>query len=768
MAVSASAMTAEDQLRFADGLYVREMHDMAVREYLVLVRDFPQFDKLDTVLFRIAECYRRLGERAGAERFYRRVMTEFPTSPYRFRAELRRAELFADGGQRADAVSLFRALLAANPPEDIRAPAQFYLGQSLEEMGAAADAQDAFRAVIRDAPGSPFVSYACLALADSYRRAGDRDAERRELYRLAIENPAGDRVAAEALFQLGELAFGAADYPAASDAYKKLLERFPADERSREAKLRAAWSWLHVGRQEEALALANTSVGPDAPDAEEWLYLKANALRRLSRRDEARVAYEDLLARHPRGRTASSAAYEKALLAFQVRDYAQAVRDASAAPAEGDIEEDVYWLLAESHAGLGEPAKALEYYARIAEKFPDSPRAPQALFETGRLKQDASSWVEASDAYRRLAKKHPEHALAPAALHASGVCRTRAEQRDEALKDWALLAKQYPGYEKADEVLYQKAVAEMQGGKAKAAMATLDGLLEKHPDSGVAAEARYARGMLRDEAGQWADAEREFRGAIAKEPAAKLRQAAEYRLALVLQKQGNADESARLIQSLIGGPLRAEMPPALLEWLARYQLERKAFPEAAAAADALAEADGADWRQIGGYLAGVARMGAGDSGAARDALARALAEDARTPDAARAALSLADLELAAGRHDDARAAYEKAASLAESPDLIAVRARSYYGLGRAAEAQGALDAAARYYLGVAVLFDDAELSAESLARAADVFGRLDRPAEREQAMKELKQRYPDSRWMDGTGTVSDEHSATGMEHQVTQ
>ena len=71
-----------------------------------------------------------------------------------------------------------------------------------------------------------------------------------------------------------------------------------------------------------------------------------------------------------------------------------------------------------------------------------------------------------------------------------------------------------------------------------------------------------------------------------------------------------------------------------------------------------------------------------------------------------------------------------------------IRARSYFGLGRAAEMGEDWNRAARYYLGVGILFDDPEITPESLHRAAIALGRAGRNEERARALEELKERYP--------------------------
>jgi TolA-binding protein len=67
-------------------------------------------------------------------------------------------------------------------------------------------------------------------------------------------------------------------------------------------------------------------------------------------------------------------------------------------------------------------------------------------------------------------------------------------------------------------------------------------------------------------------------------------------------------------------------------------------------------------------------------------------------------------------------------------------------LGRAAEIGQNYAQASRYFMSVAILYDDPKLVPEALYRAALSYDRLKRAADRDKAAQELVQRYPQSSW----------------------
>ena len=750
-ALAAGAQThapSSDRMQFADGLYVRGMYDLAVKEYLLVIRDEPAGVPLDTALFRAGECNRQLGRREMAERYYKRILTDFPQSPHRFLAEFRRAELFVTAGQYLDGANLLRALLDAGPPDDVAASAEYFLGTSLDKLGQAGEAERRLKTVIDKHPTSPFYGYACQALADLGQRAGKPAAEVRELYRLAAERPATPRAGAEALFQWAEHAFKAGDFEESAKAYEQLLEKYPGDRRVPEARLQIAWAFLQSGKNAAALKLADERVAAgEEAGREDWLYIKANALRQLQRADLALAAYDELARQFPGGARQPAAAYEKALIAFRRGQHEKVIEQLAGPSPSAAVEEDRGWLLAESYAALNRPAEALERFQSLAEKFPESDRAAQALYRQAELQQAAGDFEAAAAACRKIAEKYPRHPLVPDALFTAGYAHARLDRHDEALRDWTALLDKYPDYRQADVALYQVAVAQIRLGKEADALRTLEKLLKEYAKTDRAVDALVALSILHEQAGKLDKAEEAVRDALARKPLEAELPRLKYRLATLLQKQGREDESAALLQTLLDTPVRRDMPPAMLEWLADLQLRREAPADALKAAQALVDQAGTpEWKQIGWYWVGRSREAAGEQDRALEAYARALDQDARTLEAAEAALRLGDLRLATGDAALAETAYQAAAERATDPEAMSLRARSYFGLGRAAAARENWEDAARFYMSVAVLYDDPELAPHSLFEAAVAFEKAGRSDEQRKALEELRARYPASGW----------------------
>ncbi len=739
---------AASQRQFADGLYSRGLHELALTEYEALLGESPDFSGRDAVLFRRAECFRELGKKRFAEEAYRRVLREHPGSPYRFRAEFRRAELFLAGQQYEKAESLFAALVASNPPSGVMASSTYFLGYARDRLGKAVEAEDSYREVVDRHADSSYFAYASLALAQLCFAGNGRDAEAVELLRALQKESPTDRVAAEALFLLADAAYRADNYSESASLYQLLMERFPDDRRATESKLQAAWSLYREGKHADALEMARDATeGVDGPLSADWLYLRANAERKTGEKRASIGTYDRLLGAFPANRVSAGAAYEQLLLFFGEGEYEKiSERGPQLVPAP-DVREDYLWLMAESFAQLNRDEDALQAFESLASEFPDTDRAAAAIFRQARILQTGKDAAAAVLLYEEVADRFPSSELAAEALYTAGSCRLGKQQLEKAIGNWSRLKERYPDFERGDDAQFQKGLAEMKLGKNQAAESTFLGLIGDTPGSPRVANALYWCAVISDNRGDSSESEQRLRSALEKGPDELLEGTLRYRLAAVLQKQERFDEAASLLQSLLECSIAAEMSNSLLEWLARFRINRKEAAQAEAAASLLASRETSpDWRQIALYLQGEALALGGHTGKAHEAFAAVVVVEAGTKEKVLAAERLGDLSLAEGRLERAERYYGMAAELASASELPAIQARSYFGLGRVAEAGKDWPEAARRYLSVGILFDNAELTPEAMYLSARNLEKAGKSRERKKVAQELLERYPGSEW----------------------
>lgn len=739
-------LNADEQMRFADGIYLRGFYETAVGEYLVLLRDYPASLHVPAALYRAGECYRQMGNQTGAERFYQRVAAEYPDSEQAPRAQLRRAEAAIAAGRYADALPLLQAVGSAQPAAETAAAATYYLGFARWKSGDRRDAEAAYAQILKDHGQSPYAAYAALDLVELHAGETGTETNVAAWCEQAVAAAATPAVKAEALFRWGDWAYRQERYQTAADVLQTLQVELPGEPRARDALRAAGWSLYYLDRAPEALAMADKqlAVAPDAESAAAALYLRANCLRKMNRDGEALGDYERVAREYPGTSFAGRAAYEIMATHFKRGEWEPAL---VAAPPQPDAANaaDVLWMRAESERALGRVDLARGRYETLVREFPKAPQAVPALLRLGEMARAAGQWQDAARLFRRVAEEHPRHEAVPAALQASALARQRGGDAAGALADWDALLSRKPDENMAAEARLQKALVLVELKKRQQALEVLDALVRDRPDGMAVARAQYWRGALLADREQWESAENALRASLSAGPDAQTASLARLRLAVVLQRQGRLDEAADQIEPLLADDRLVADNSALVEWLAHRRFDQGQYERTRQAAQVLAaNAREASWRQIGWYWAGVAQAQLGNEKAALEMFEKAVAEKAETREGAEAQLLLANLELKDGRSEEAAARYAAAAEAATGEAALDLRVRAYFGLGEAAEAAGQPEQAARHFLSVAVLFDDPEWTPHALYRAGRLFGQLGKPAEQAGAWQELKRRYPES------------------------
>lgn len=744
--VNARGLTAEEQARFADGIYLRGYYETAVSEYLLFLRDHLGHERTPDVLYRTGECYRQMNNQAGAERFYKRVADEYPDTLQAARAMLRRAEAALADERTDDARALLKALLKTKPGGEIAAAGLHYLGLTEQKAGDSEAAAKAFGEILKKHGDTPQATFAALELAKLGEAEKVEADKMTGWFEAAVKAAATPGARAEAMYRWGEWAYQRGQYQLAADVLQSLQMELPEERRANDALLIAAWSFYYLGRSAEALDDAEKLIAnaQDAETAASGRYLRANCLRRMNRDGEALQDYEYVAGNHPGTTFAGRAAYEIMVTHFKRGDYAKAL---SAMPGQPDKSQaaDVLWMRAESERELGRLELARARYETLLTDFPKSAQAPAALMRLGAMARAAGQHAEAADRFRRVADDYPRYEGVADALKEAALARQSGGDAAQALEDWnALLVKKIPA-EAAAEARLHKALVLIDLNRGAEAAALLDELLAAKPPAGLAAQAHYWRGTLLAGAEKWSEAEKAFRACLESGPDASTASLARLSLTQALQRQGRMDEAADQVEALAGDARQVADNPALMEWLIRHRFDQEDTPRALKAAEALAaHAAEPSWRQMAWYRAGICRTELGHEQQAIAAFEKAVAQDARTREGAEARLLLAMLELKTGSLARAEEYFAAAAESATDDDALNLRVRAYFGLGETAEAAGDRDKAARHFMSVAVLYDDPEWTPRALFRAGQLYEKSGNAAAQKSAWDELLERYPES------------------------
>ena len=736
---------ASDRLLLADGFFRRGMYDLAAREYSAL----SDAEKTAPVLFRLAECYRKLKKPVEADAVYCRVLELNPKGIERYRAQIQRAVLAMEG-ERFDAARVsFDSLTGDAVPVDIRQAAFYHLGECLERQSRTNEAVSAYDRLLKLKPESDYTGFGKMRLAWLLSCLPEKEPRTRaeSLYRELSALQAKPEFAADALVKLARLAAEAGRREASAGFYVELRQRFPEQSVALAVAAEGVRACLEAERGIEALGLAEWGLAQASGDLRrELLLLKAMTLQYLSRYKDAVLVYDDFITAYPVSPDLPKARYGRIRAFYQdgrYEDVLTASAQLSTPPVE--VADTLLWMQAGSAEKLNKPELAVQACSQLAEKYPDSPFADDALYRIGWLAQKSKNWTGASQAYLGLVAKKPQSELVPQALLASGVCLEQTGDTAGAIRDWSRLLLEYPQAAVVPEALYQKALVELRIKDFRAAALSLDELLSRYVKSERYAEAAFWRGSLASQDENLQRAEQLLKMAVERKLPESIDREARLQLGIVLFKLGREEEAAACFQPLLNLEMQQKIDPERLIWLAEFQLSRKNPQAALMAAQVLLDKWPGDVRkQTAHALRAKVFEQQGDFVKAAVEYRTALSINVRGSYAADAAYALAEILFKEHKYGEAEGYYKTTADFTPASEQVSLRARAYAGLMRTAVLLKKDEDAVRYAMTLAILFDDAELVPEALDTAAEIFIRTGRRQEAQGVINELLQRYPRS------------------------
>lgn len=203
---------------------------------------------------------------------------------------------------------------------------------------------------------------------------------------------------------------------------------------------------------------------PEADDPGTAYYYKAFALRALENYQGAFQAWENLIANHP-----EHDYYDNA---WEFKAYTQ------------------WWY-------LGQYLQASQTLVNFVEANPYHPRAPEFLFDAGRILERDQNLAGAADLWQRVYNEYPASAYANQALFLSGIAEYRQAKYTPALESFALYQESSRSLEALSQALFWTGKTFQQIGDQDGAQAAWQETVKTDP-TGYYSE--RARDLLQDRA----------------------------------------------------------------------------------------------------------------------------------------------------------------------------------------------------------------------------------------------------------------------------
>ena len=440
---------------------------------------------------------------------------------------------------RAAQIEHFGAALARVPESRVRSLALFFRGLAHYSEGMAADAADDsltgtahFEAAVDDLQRLLDAGVSAEMRPIAYRTRGvaltrlGRSSEAVSAYRTLIESAASDDERTDFELMLMELYYDQGQLAQTEQMAAALLAAPAAGQGGADARRKAERAYMVLvsimmsqERYDEALATATQALRrhPDSQDRGTLMLVRAQALLSLEEYPKAASAFDRFTQEHPRHPDVASAYMQLGYAREILGEYgdAAAAYQRAGERLQGTEVADALFRAGENLYNDSRFEEALERYLEVAQRYPGSPAAEQALYSAAWTYLDLDRDRASIETMARLVADYPHSDYARFAQFSIGdyhYSRKEYESAQNAYEKVVALYGETPEAQNARSLLtdleedmasrdYEAVFADFERRKYKVAVQGFEDVYEKYPRSYSALAALANKGVALEHLG---------------------------------------------------------------------------------------------------------------------------------------------------------------------------------------------------------------------------------------------------------------------------
>ncbi len=410
------SLPADDDTHALAGFKVAEMYfqggnrSQAGDAYRDFIRDFPEHGLVPHALFQAALCHDMDTALESALDDLSHLRLRYPESPFAERALMERAGLLNRSLRLERALGAYDAYLERYPQGRFVVDAMMDKALTAYRMGYFELALSIFENVMTLFPAHPRTEQAFFMRGWALFLQEGRDQEALRVCRAFLEKHPNSQWAEDVRFWIAEYAFNHGHFAEAEKEFSALAEKAASPPAKAKSLYLAGRSALAAKRLQAAIDYFAQSVQADSQTSfmDETLFYRGDTLTEMNRFDEAILAFDELILRHPTsyllypawGRKGDCqftlgevdpARFEEALVSYRVVD--------ESATADPTLKLQAAYKIGRTLDRMGRSQEALANFLRVVFRFRD---------ERARLGPDAELWfvraaTDAAQAYEKQA-----------------------------------------------------------------------------------------------------------------------------------------------------------------------------------------------------------------------------------------------------------------------------------------------------------------------------------------------------------------------------
>jgi len=732
-----------EQLDFANGLFSRGLYDLAISEYQSFIDQTPEGEFIDKAYFGLAESYFFKEDHDKATSAYQTFMSKFPQSPSLQIAWLRLGQIQFQLKKYPEALELLKKVNTSALPPSMVQTLNFYLGRSLYQFEQYEPATQYLQQASQDGVSKEYTFQSLLFLGDSSHKSKNTEGAIKA-YQQSLSHASSDEESSWANYKIAEVQFLMGDYRAAISSFSQFIDQFPGHELKRQAvtNLMSAYFNVEEFKSVEEVFTENFKKDDQLRFDFQTMYVLSNALMRQFQLVKALEAVNHALEIQGLGPEDMQSAYSKKVeILIKLKGYQQAldiIQKELAPLAKGN--DELLFFEAESYYGLSQYHAALSTYEKIINEFPQSHFSEETKWGRALTLKALGESARALALLEEFISSTTRENLKEGALYNSVLLCAQMDDDQKAIDLIGRYLEQYPKGTHVEKALYLRATLYSKIGDYESATASYQQYIKDFPDSELLPEVKFLLAYNLQAAGKFDDALESYAG-IRSSPADDKYRYSSLKNSLGILIEKNESAKAYDVLKLITDQYKDnDLSVVTFIWLGQKFIDDKQYANALAALDiAPLEKATAQQKAAVAYFKAEALFGAKEHQKAVEqydlAISMPEVDDFKNAAKVGKASSLQAMEL----FDEAGRELERIVENNPQDEAISLHAR--YHLGEIEEAQGNIDAAIKYYLLVAVLYDDQQYVPKALFKAGELLEKQQKPTEALKAYGELRERF---------------------------
>lgn len=746
-----SATKATEQLDFANGLFQRELYEMAIDEYNKIIGAFPGQSESEEATFGIAESLFFMKSYSESMDAYARFIAQYPDSRKTPIAALRSAQALFFTDKHKEAAAKFDSINENSLDGEFLQALYHYKGKVYKALGDTVRSLEYMEKAAASAKDSTQTVQIYHELAQMHKEKGDTKSAA-GYYEKAYQSAGDEQLKSVSLYNKGEALFQASEFDQAAQAFGAILTDYPEQNITGDALANLILSFYNLKKYQEAIDIFNQH-SQKIPQAGKYFnayYIVAVSYAQLEKYKESLNSLDKALSlAELTEEDKNKAVLKKSEVMAKSNDFQKAVGLIDDLLNNAQNKQDqALFVKAEAIYGLGKYDDAYNLYKQVAENFKDSSVFDSALFGMAHALNAAGKDKEAMEAFWNYFNQGKNDEYKQEALYNEIILAKKLDLVDRAIERGEKFLAVYKDQDtqRLKNVMFSLGTLYPKTQNYEKAIDIFKQYAQKYTQSEQLNEAYFLIGYNLQLAGKLDEALEYYDKISPQGQEDKIHYSAMKNKGLIYINKGEDAKAAQVFEQIIE---RADndLDINTYLWLAKQLQAQLQHDKVLGVLEKAVKKDsGGGFKDAIAYFKGEALRVKQDFKEAANQYNVVI--DLSPPSVYKAAarigkgLSLVELK----KEDQAREEFD--AALVENPEDHTITLRSRYAIAELEQKRGNLEEASKFYMLVAVLYDDAEYCPQALFNAAEILVTLKKPKEAQKLLKELIETYPKSGLID--------------------